>query len=231
MPNFSPLGRLIVAIIALALLVQLLITVATIIRDIIHLQIIVLRIFIIWPAWILIRILLVTLKLLKLVIVVLVWAVCSVVRGVTATFTLFGLFCRRREPGESSSNDNDDESLRRTNRQEANVTSVQDMGMAERGGYGWQVHVLLPDGSVRSGHNIGILMGGMDGHARAWEATTPRRYGWEAQGSVAPRQITAPPLRPNHFVRGAVEEDNRSRVQWGSRRHLDEVFGEHSDII
>lgn len=177
MPNFSPLGRLIVAIIALVLLVQLLITVATIIRNIIHLQIIILRIFIIWPAWILIRILLATLKLLRLIIVVLVWAVCSVVRGVTATFTLFGLFCRRHESGESSSNDNEGESLMRTNRQQANVMSVQDMGMAERGGYGWQVHVLLPDGSVRSGHNIGILVGGMDGNARAWQANTPRRYG------------------------------------------------------
>lgn len=235
-PSLGTIICLLVAITALALLVQLFITVATMLRDFVQLQITILKIFVIWPAWILIRVLCV---LLRLVLVVLIWAICSVARGVMATFTILGILYRRGEQGEPSSNDSDDKSLRRTgrqkdSRQEGNVTSVLDMGMAERGGYGWQVHILLPDGSVRSGHNTGILVGGMDGNARAWQATTPRRYGWEAQGSLAPRQITAPPLRPNYSVnsvRGSVEEAKRSRVQCGSRGHLEEVFGEYSDII
>lgn len=240
-PSLSTIACLFVAITALALLVQLLVTVATILRDFVQLQITILKIFVIWPAWILICVICVLLKLLKLVPMVLIWAIFSVVRGVMATFTIFGLLYRRHEQGEPNSNDSGDASLIRANRQEesrqegkrqeGNVTSVLDMAMAERKGYGRQVHILLPDGSVRSGHNIGILVGGMDGNARTWEATTPRRYVWEAQGSVAQRQITAPPLRPNYFVRGSVEEANRSRVQWGSRGHLEEVFGEHSDII
>lgn len=240
-PSLSTIACLLVAITALALLVQLFITVATILRDFVRLQITILKIFVIWPAWILTRVLRVTLKLLKIVLVVLIWAACSVARGVMATFTIFGLLYRRDKRAEPSFNDSGDESLigadrqeesrQEGKRQEGNVTSVLDMAMAERGGNGWQVHILLPDGSVRSAHDIGILVGGMDGNARAWQATTPRRYGWEAQGSLAQRQITAPPLRPNYFVRGSVEEANRSRVQWGSRGHLEEVFGEHSDVI
>lgn len=240
-PSLSTLACLLVAITALALLVQLFIIVATILRDFVRLQITILKIFVIWPAWILIRVLRVTLKLLKLVLVVLIWAVCSVARGVMATFTIFGLLYRRDIRAEPSFNDSGDESLigadrqeesrQEGNRQEGNVTSVLGMGMTERKAYGWQVHILLPDGSVRSGHDIGILVGGMDGNARTWQAASPRRYGLEAQGSVARRQITAPPLRANHLVRRSVEEANRSRAQWGSRGHLEEVFGEHSDII
>lgn len=235
-PSLSTMACLLVAITALALLVQLFITVATMLRDFVRLQITILKIFVVWPAWILIRVLCVPLKLLRLVLVVLIWAFCSVARGVMATFTILDLLYRRHEQGEPSSNDSDDKSLRRMDRreesrQEGNVTSVLDMGMATRGGNGWQVHILLPDGSIRSGHNVGILVGGMDGNAWARQAITPRRYGFEAQGSLAPRQITAPPLRANYLVRGSVEEANRSRAQWGSSGHLEKVFGEDSDII
>lgn len=162
--NLSPIAGLLVAIITIALLVQLLAMVITTLRDIIHLQITILKIFVLWPAWILF-------KLLKLVIVVLVWAVFSVARGIMALFMLFGLFGSRHERGGVGGGGSDG-NLPVVSRQGANVTSVQDIGMAEFGGHRWRVHVLVPKRPDRGGNNMGFIMGGMDGGAGAWQATT-----------------------------------------------------------
>lgn len=181
--NLSPIGRLLVAIIAIAILLQLLVMIVTILRDIIQFHITILKIFVIWPAWIL-------LKLLKLVVVVLFWAVCPAARGVMALFMLFGLYGGRHlrvEPGGSVGN------LPVVSRQEAKVATVQDIGMAGFGGHNWRVHVLVPD---RGGNNIGVIMGGMDGGAGAWQAATLRRNGMVAQGSAAQRPTTARRVAP-----------------------------------
>lgn len=181
--NLSPVGRLLVAIIAIALLLQLLVVISTILRDIINFHITILKIFVLWPACML-------MKLLRLVVVVLFWAVCSVARGVMALFMLFGLYGGRHlrvEPGGSVGN------LPVVSRQETNVATVQDIEMAGFGGRRWRVHVLVPD---RGGNNIGVTVGGMDGGAGAWQAATLGRNGLFAQGSATQRPITARRVAP-----------------------------------
>ncbi|KAG6368096.1 hypothetical protein INS49_002296 [Diaporthe citri] len=185
--NLSPVGRLLVAIIAIALLVRLLVMVVTILRGITHFHITILKILVLWPAWILISILCTPLKLLILVIVVLVWAVRSVARGVMALSILLGLYGGRHLRVESGGSGG---KLSPVRRQEANVTSVQDIGMAEFGGHWWRVHVLLPNRPDRGGNNMGFIMGSMDGGAVAWQPTTLGWNGSVAQGSAAQRSIT-----------------------------------------
>lgn len=188
--NLSIVARLFVAIIAIALLLQLLVTVATILKGIIQFHFTILKIFVLWPAWILISILCIPFKLLILVAVLLTWAVRSVARGVMALLMLFGLYGGRHlrvEPGGSGGN------LPAVSRQEANLTSIQDMGMVGFGGHVWRVHVLLPPGTPdRGGNNVGVIVGGMDGGgAGAWQAATLGRNGLVAQGSATQRWITA----------------------------------------
>lgn len=183
--HLSPIAGLFVAIIAVILLLQLLATVVTILRNIIQFHITVLKTFVLWPVWIL-------MKLLRLVIMVLVWAVCSVARGVMALFMLFGLYGGRHLRAEIGCGDGGggDGNFPVVSRQEANMATVQHIGMADFGGQRWRVHVLLPSRPNRGGNNMGVIVGGMDNGAGAWQATALGRNGLVAQGSSAQRSIT-----------------------------------------
>lgn len=190
-PNLSTIARLFVAVFALALLVQVYFTITAILRDIIQLHITILKIFVFWPAWILIRVLCVPLKFLKFVIVVLFWAICSVARGIMATLMLFGLLGRRKGRAELGSGGEGNVNLPVVRQQGRSVTPVQDMGMAGHRAHVWQVHLLPSDRPDRGGNNIGIIVGGMDDLARAWQTTTLGRDRLVAQGSLAQRSVTA----------------------------------------
>lgn len=187
--NLSIVARLFVAIIAVVLLLQLLVTIVSILRGIIQFHFTILKILVLWPARILISILCVPFKLLILVSVLLAWAVRSVARGVMALLMLLGLYGGRHlrvEPVGSDGN------LPVVNRQDANLPSIQEMGVVGFGGHVWRVHVLLPGTPDRGGNNVGVIVGGMDGGgAGAWQAATLGRDGLVAQGSATQRWITA----------------------------------------
>ena len=183
--NLSTIARLFMAIIAVTLFLQLVSTAATVLQETIHALITIIRILVIWPARILIKVLCVPITIFRLVIAVLV---CPLARGVMAFFKLFGLSNSRQ--GREKPGGGGDATLLGTSRQQANMACIQNIGMAGRWGHGWQVHILLSDRRDGGGQNIGIVWGGMSG-AGAWEAATLEGDGLVAQGSLARCSITA----------------------------------------
>lgn len=189
-PNISIVTRLFVAIVALVLLEQVYFLITAILRDIIQLQLTILKIFVLWPAWIIIRVLYISLRLLRFAILVLVLSICSVARGVMATLVVFGLRGRLKGQAELGSGGGGYANLPVVSQRGRSVTAVQDMGVAGHRANGWQV-LLLSDRPERGGSNIGIIVGGMDDLAGAWQATTLGRGRLVAKGSLAQRSITA----------------------------------------
>lgn len=163
-------ARLVVAIIVLALFLQLVVLTVTILRGMIYALITTINVFVVLPVWALFNILRIPLKLFKFVILVLVWSVCSVARGFAALFILFGLLRGSRHGRAKAGGDG---KILETSRQEAGLTSAQDSVVAGRRHQGWQVHILFPDMPERGRHNIGFVVGGMD-TTGAWQ---PSR-GW-----------------------------------------------------
>jgi len=187
--KLSVTGRVVIAIILLAILLQLMVLTITILRGLIYFLIVTINVFVIWPIWTLISVLRLVLKLLKFVVMVLVWAIYSLVRGVAATFVLVGI-CGSRHTRAKTGGDGGGGEVLETGRQEASLTSFQGSGVAVHRPQGWQIHFLLSDGPDRCGHNIGFIVGGIDG-ARVWQATPPGGDRLVAQGSLARRSTTA----------------------------------------
>lgn len=216
--NISTTVRLLVAIIALTFLLHLLLTIITILREIVNALITVFRIFVLWPARMVINVLWVPVAVIKIAVVVVLWAACSLTRGVRALLNLFGLSDSRRgqaQPGGSDGGGGGN--LLEISRQQASMASVQTIGMAGHGGYDWQAYILHSDRPDRGGHNIGIVLVGKDG-VGAWQATTLGRNGLVARESLARSSIMAEG-ESSHTQGG--HRTNRSVFSGGSRGHLE----------
>lgn len=164
----SVFGLIICTIVILELITRL----VTLLRIFIWAAVTFSRVFVLWPASILIltlhaltKLLIGLTMLLALLFVQLVRVFCFSARAVIAPFKLFSYNNRL---GQRDSHGCGLQIIKQTtNGQTVNSTSVHDINMTGRGYSGGHLHIFLSD---RSGNKIGVVVGDLEA-ARAWRAT------------------------------------------------------------
>lgn len=101
----------------------------------------------------------------KLVIVGLARLVCLSALGIKESFNLLGSYSSPH--GQTKTDGGGDGNVQRTSRQEGSSASIQDIEITGRG---LHLHVFLSDSPNRCGHDMRIVVDGVE--ARAWQTTT-----------------------------------------------------------